>query len=414
MSIPEAKQYIKDFENLGLGLFIHWGLASQLGKGEWVWQFAKMDKGEYVKLKDTFTAEDFDGDKLAEFAKKCGFKYITLTTRHHEGFSLFDTCGLNDFDAPHSPAGRDLIKEFVDGCNKHGIVPFFYHTTLDWWNDDFNNNFEEYLEYLRKSVEILCKNYGKIGGLWFDGNWSKPGCDWKEDELYATIRKYQPEAIIINNTGLSARGKLGNPEIDAVTYENGLAAPINREGMLKYVAGEMCNTINDHWGFGYNDINYKSPGEIIKNICKCRKVGANYLFNIGPEGQGKINQYQYELMCLVGKWMGVFGEAIYNGKPYPSGSVGENFILKSNDGKYLYIFAMNIGMLGSKNVVVGGRYTGSYSFGNVVDDIEWVEWMDNGERLDFVQGNNMLCLNFTGTPYGTSYPVRVAKAKIKL
>lgn len=107
---------------------------------------------------------------------------------------------------PHSPAGRDLVREFADACRRHDIVPFFYHTTLDWYNKDFNENFDRYLEYLRKSVEILCKNYGKIGGLWFDGNWSKPGADWKEKELYATIRKYQPEAVIINNTGISNRG----------------------------------------------------------------------------------------------------------------------------------------------------------------------------------------------------------------
>lgn len=413
MSIPEAKQYIKDFESLGLGLFIHWGLYSQMGKGEWIWCVEQLKKDDYIKLKDTFDAKDFDGDKLAAFAKQCGFKYITLTTRHHEGFSLYDTCGLSEFDALHSPAGRDLIKEFVDGCNKHGIIPFFYHTTLDWHNENFDNDFDTYLEYLRKSVEVLCKNYGEIGGFWFDGNWSKLGADWKEDELYATIRKYQPEAIIINNTGLGARGAFGHHEIDAVTYENGLATAINREGMSKYVAGEMCNTINDHWGIGYNDINYKSPGELIKNLCNCRKVGANYLLNIGPEAQGKINSYQYELMQLVGIWMESFGEAVYNGRPYDAGSIGDSFILKSVDGEYLYIFAMDIGMFGSENVVVGGRYTGSYAFGNVADEVEWVEWMDNGERLKFVQGENMLCVNFTGTPYGKSYPVRVAKAKIK-
>lgn len=170
MSIPTPKQYISDFEQLGFGMFVHWGLYSQLGKGEWIWNIGKMDGEEYCKLKDSFTAEDFDADELVLTAKKAGCKYITLTTRHHEGFSLYDTCGLNEFDAPHSPAGRDLIREFVDACNRHDIVPFFYHTTLDWHHPDFKGDFDRYLEYLRQSVEILCKNYGKIGGLWFDGN----------------------------------------------------------------------------------------------------------------------------------------------------------------------------------------------------------------------------------------------------
>ena len=229
MSIPVAKQYILDFEQMGLGMFIHCGFYSQLGRGEWVFFNEKLDMNEYKKLADTFTAEDFDAEEIAKTAKAAGCKYITLTTRHHEGFSLYDTCGLNDFDAPHTPAGRDLIREFVDACNKYGLMPMFYHTTLDWYNPDFDENFDEYLEYLRKSVETLCKNYGKIGGLWFDGNWSKPDSDWKVEELYATIRKYQPEAMIINNTGLEHRGDGGNLEVDSVTFEQGKPTPMDRE-----------------------------------------------------------------------------------------------------------------------------------------------------------------------------------------
>ena len=217
MAIPVAKQYIKDFEKLGMGMFVHWGLYSQIGEGEWIYDQDHLDFNEYTKLAQTFTAEDFDADELVLTAKEAGCKYIVLTTRHHEGFSLFDTCGLSDYDVMHTPCGRDLIKEYVDACRRHDIVPFFYHTTLDWYNPDFENDFDKYLDYLNKSVEILCKNYGKIGGLWFDGNWSKPDSDWKEDELYGTIRKYQPDAMIINNTGLSARGEPGHIEIDAVT-----------------------------------------------------------------------------------------------------------------------------------------------------------------------------------------------------
>lgn len=417
MSIPKAEQYVLDFENLGFGMFIHWGLYSQLGRGEWVFNHEKNESGlemkEYKKLKDTFTAEGFDAEKIVLTAKKAGCKYITLTTRHHEGFSLFDTCGLNDFDALHSPAKRDLIREFVDACNKYDIVPFFYHTTLDWYNEDFEKNFDEYLEYLRKSVEILCKNYGKIGGLWFDGNWSKPNADWKEDELYATIRKYQPEAIIVNNTGLGRRGETGNPEIDSVTFEQGKPTPMNREGMPKYLAAEMCHTVNDHWGIGHNDFNYKSPCELIETLCDCRKVGANYLLNIGPEAQGAVNEYQSQLLGIVGNWMDIFGEAIYNGRPYPSYSNCKNFILKSVKDDCLYIFAYDLGRYGSKNVVVGGKYSGAIAFNDVEDKIESIEWMDNGEKLDFLQGNGMLCVNMTGQKYGVSYCVRVAKAKLK-
>lgn len=413
MSIPVAKQYILDFEQMGLGMFIHWGLYSQLGRGEWVFFNEKLDMNEYKKLADTFTAEDFDAEEIAKTAKAAGCKYITLTTRHHEGFSLYDTCGLNDFDAPHTPAGRDLIREFVDACNKYGLMPMFYHTTLDWYNPDFDENFDEYLEYLRKSVETLCKNYGKIGGLWFDGNWSKPDSDWKVEELYATIRKYQPEAMIINNTGLEHRGDVGNLEVDSVTFEQGKPTPMDREGMTKYVAAEMCETLNDHWGIGYDDLCYKSPVYLIQCLCDCRKVGANYLLNIGPEAQGKINEYQKELLGLLGRWMDLFGEAIYNGRPCGVAGIGKNFALKSTDGKSLYLFVYDLAIKGDDNVTVGGKYRGAYAFGGVQDEIEFVKWMDNDEELSFVQGDNMLAVDFTGQPYGKSYPVRVAKAVIK-
>ena len=412
MSIPIAKQYILDFEQMGFGLFVHWGLYSQLGRGEWIANAENIPMNEYVKLAETFTAEDFDAEKLVLTAKNTGCKYITLTTKHHEGFSLFDTCGLNNFDAPHSSAGRDIVREFVDACNKHGIKPFFYYATLDWYNDDFDGDFDKYVEYVRNSVEILCKNYGKIGGLWFDGSWSKWDADWKEDELYATIRKYQPEAMIINNTGMHRRGQVGNPEIDSVTFEQGTPTPMNRDGMPKYIASEMCYTLNNHWGIGFEDLEYKSSKELIEALCDCRKVGANYLLNIGPEPQGAINSHQKELLAIIGKWMKVFGEAIYNGRPCGAGSIGRNFVLKSVDGKCLYFFVYDLMKKGSTNVVVGGKYSGAYAFGNIKDKVSSIKWMDEDEELNFIQGHNMICVNFTGQPYGKSYPVRVAKAEL--
>ena len=399
---------VEQFEKMGFGMFVHWGLYSQLGMGEWTYYLHKRDMNEYKKLKDTFTAKDFNAEELVLTAKKAGCKYITLTTRHHEGFSLYDTCGLTDFDAVHAPCGRDLIREFVDACRKYDIVPFFYHTTLDWYNEDYKKDFDTYLEYLRKSVEILCKNYGKIGGFWFDGNWNKPNADWKLDELYGTIRKYQPEAMIINNTGLSARGEVCHPEIDSVTFEQGRPTPMNREGMKKYLSAEMCYTLNDHWGVGYGDFNYKSPKELIECLCDCRKVGANLLLNIGPGPQGNIIPMQKELLSIIGDWMNIFGEAIYEGKPYDSHSIGKNFILKG-DG-CLYMFCYDLGIAGMENVTVGNRYAGIYSFSGIKDKIKSVEWLDNKEKLDFTQSGDNLMVNFTGTPYGTSYCVRVAKA----
>ena len=171
--IPVPEKRIYNFERYGMGLFVHYGLFSLMGEGEWVQNAKNIDVAEYEKLADSFHAEKFSGEQLAKMAHNAGIKYITFTTRHHDGFSLYDTRGLNTFDAPHSAAKRDLVEDFINGCNKYGIVPFLYHTTLDWRAPEFENDFPAYQQYLRESVKILCTQYGKIGGLWFDGNWSK-------------------------------------------------------------------------------------------------------------------------------------------------------------------------------------------------------------------------------------------------
>lgn len=413
MAIPAPEKRIADFERLGLGMFVHWGLYSQLGMGEWTYHIHKRKMEEYKRLADTFTAEDFDAEELVLTAKRAGCKYVTLTTRHHEGFSLYDTKGLCDFDAPHTPAKRDLIREFVDACNKHGILPFFYHTTLDWYQPAFTEDFDAYLEYLRASVEVLCTNYGKIGGLWFDGNWSRPDADWKEDALYATIRRHQPDAIIVNNTGLGARGAVGNRELDSVTFEQGRPTPMDREGAPKYLAAEMCHTLNDHWGIGDLDFNYQSPRSIIEHLCACRRVGANYLLNIGPTAQGAIEPMQKELMAILGRWMGLYGEAIYEGKPYVAiCNDPKNFMLRADNGT-LYAFIHDLGRQGDANVTVSVETCGDFTFRGVTEKVASIEWMDNKESLDFVQEGDVLSIGATGYPYGMSTCVRVAKITLR-
>lgn len=153
-------EYIERFKNLGFGVFVHFGLYSVECKGEWYLANNKnADKTKYERLVTRFKINKNWAKELVKTAKTAGAKYITLTTRHHDGFSLYDTRGLSDYDAPHSACGRDLIREFVDACNEAKIMPFFYHTLLDWHNEDYGNDFPKYIDYLDKSVEILCKYY---------------------------------------------------------------------------------------------------------------------------------------------------------------------------------------------------------------------------------------------------------------
>lgn len=408
--IPEAANYIREYENLGFGMFIHWGLYSQIAMGEWQFHHARMTEAEYRKYMDAFTAQDWDAEAVVQMAKRAGCRYITLTTRHHDGFSLYDTCGLSDFDSLHSPVGRDLVREFVNACNKYGIVPFFYHTLLDWHHPEFEGDFNRYLDYLIASVELLCKNYGRIGGFWFDGLWSKPGADWREDELYAVIRKYQPEAIIINNSSLKAQGAVGHPQLDAITYEGVRPSPLDREGMSKYVAIEMCEAITGYWGYAEWDLSVKAPKDHILSLCASRKVGGNYLMNIGPMGQGRVEPYQEQVFAMVGRWMQLYGEAIYKGRPYDSYGMGPNFILKGDDCLYLFFYDML--RKDAPNKTSSG-YHGAYSFGNVTDTITQIHWLDNGDAVDFVQYKDMLTVNTAGYPFGLNSVVRVAKAMIQ-
>jgi alpha-L-fucosidase len=409
MAIPTPEPRIARFEKLGYGMFIHWGLYAQLGQGEWVQHLRKIPMDEYVQLTKTFTAEGFDGRAIARIARDAGMRYITLTTRHHDGFSLYDTRGLSDHDAPHSAAGRDLVADFVEGCRAEGIVPFFYHTTLDWYQQNFEEDFDAYLEYLHSSVEVLCTQYGEIGGLWFDGNWSKPEADWQEGRLYGMIRRHQPEAMIINNTGLGSRGKVGNPEIDSVTFEQGRPTPMDREGASKYVAAEMCQTMNRHWGLGKDDFAYLSPGEIIENLCACRKVGANYLLNVGPTAAGKIPAYEAAALRRAGDWVRLCGDSIYGGRPVAITGQGADFALEHEDRRLLFVH--NLAIAGHGDVTVGFGGTGPRAFSGVTGKVNTVRWLDNGEELDFSHDadNGLLCVNATGYPYGVNLVVRVAE-----
>ena len=402
-----VKQYIKDFEKLGFGLFVHFGVYSVIGKGEWAKGIFAIPDEEYAKYASQFIPDEDWAKELVAKAKKAGAKYITITARHHDGFSLYDTCGLNTYDTVHF-CSRDLIREFTDACNEGGIVPFFYHTLLDWHQASYENDFESYLEYLRKSVQILCTRYGKIGGIGFDGMWHKPTHDWQEDALYGMIRKHQPDAMIINNTGLSARGALGHIELDSVTFERGRPQKINTEDAPKYIASEMCQTLASHWGYAEYDLSYKSPAEIITDLTACRKCGSNFLLNVGPMGNGKLSCIDSAILDVVAKWTQINGQII-TASPLDAGveSSSDDFMLQGDDCYYL--LCNGLPMVADPNVVLASQ-SADYDVKFTTDKkIKKVFWLDNNEELVFTQENGTVRLRKTPFGYGSSLVVRVAK-----
>ena len=406
--------YVKAFQKLGFGMFVHFGLYSTLGRGEWIYSSLKRsDKDKYFERIKKFKVRKDWAKKLVKTAKNAGCKYINITTRHHEGFALYDTCGLSDFDAPHSPCGRDLVREFVDECNAQGIVPFFYHTCFDWhYQKEYCKatgkkieNQEEYAEFFKtsdyigywhKCVELLCKNYGKIGGFWFDGIWACPKAEWKLDELYAMIRKYQPEAMIINNTGINDLGGVGHAEIDSVTFERGKPAFADCSDRPR--AGEMCQTVNDHWGYAEESMRYKTPKELIENLIDCRSYNGNFLLNVGPLGDGSLRAMDVCLFEFIGKWIKKNKNFIYEAAA--CNVKAENAIILQGEECY-YAVVKDVPMQADPNV------QRLKQMGRVRVDarILSAEWLDSGEAIE-VQDNAFDVKPF---PYGQSYTARVAK-----
>jgi alpha-L-fucosidase len=218
------------------------------------------------------------------------------------------------------------------------------------------------MEYLQASVSLLCKNYGKIGGIWFDGMWAYWDNDWQEDKLYGMIRSYQPDAMIINNTGMSNRGELGHIELDSVTFERDNPQPLNMEGAPKYVASEMCEVFGSHWGYAKDDLFYKSPAQLIETLAVCRKCGSNMLLNVGPMGDGYLRPLDAASLEMIGQWVARHEEAIR--APRPAGIEVEgkpnDFLLR--DGNTYYLFCIGLPMTADLNVQLGidGNYESTF------------------------------------------------------
>ncbi len=400
---------INKFEKLGLGLFVHWGLYSKLSRGEWAQNI--LDVPNYEEAFLEFKPYKENIKKLVASAKKEGFKYIVLTTKHHDGFYLFDTKGISHFDSVHTPFGEDVVKIFVDECKKNNILPFLYFATYDWKNNKYYKDFPAYLEELRELVSILCTNYGEIGGLWFDGNWDKPRADWRESTLYNQIRQQQPEAIIVNNTGLEKQGIIGNNAVDVITFERGNPSEISHKKRNKYLAAEASITLNKHWGVAENDIDFVSPKQLIDQICNSRKSGANLLINTGLEFDGSIPAYSSSLLELVGKWMNIYGESIYNSNNfYHPTYKAENNCSDFIKGDYLFVY--DLGNIGNSNVILGGEKSKEICIAEYKKKkIKKIVWLDNGKSLIFKQNlkEDKLTIYADGFEYGTHFIDRVAK-----
>ena len=325
----------KWFQEARFGLFIHWGVYSVLGDGEWVMNNQNISVSDYEKLAGFFNPIEFDAEEWVLMAKGAGMNYITITSRHHDGFSMFDTEASVYNIVDQTNYKQDVLKKLADACHKHDMKLFFYYSLLDWNRDDYfprgrtgngidgreAGEWSDYIDFMKLQLTELLTNYGSIAGIWFDGHWDQLAwdgekfgdskVDWMYEELYPLIHNLQPQALIGNNHHLAPI-----PGEDFQMFERdlpghnttGWGTSADNVGALPF---EMCETINGAWGFNLQDDKHKTPEELVHLLVKAAGFNSNLLLNVGPMPNGKIQPEHVASLKKVGTWFEANGGTIY-------------------------------------------------------------------------------------------------------
>lgn len=307
------------------GMFIHWGLYSMPARHEWVRHNEKIDNETYQVYFDLFNPDLFDPKQWAKAAREAGMKYFVITTKHHEGFCLWDT-KYTDYKAPNTPAGRDLLREVVDAFRAEGLRVGFYYSLIDWhhpdftidqihplWDkvdhDEFNKgrDMHRYAEYMRNQVTELLTNYGKIDVLWFDFSYPSRGKgrdDWESEKMIRLVRSLQPDIIVDNRLDLPGSGDIVTPE--QFTPDRGMT---DEEG--NPVVWEGCQTFSGSWGYHRNETSWKSVEMCIQMLVNHVSRNGNLLMNVGPTSRGYIDQRALDRLAGYAEWMKYNSRSIY-------------------------------------------------------------------------------------------------------
>ncbi len=325
----------KQFQDNKFGLFIHWGISSVLGHGEWVMQNRKIRLEDYQRYMRVFDPVDFDAEKWVLTAKNAGMKYLVFITRHHDGFSNWDT-RFSDWKITNTRYGKDPLKMLAEACKKHGMQLGLYYSTLDWSRNDYpyetgrtgqysgrtaKSDYASYLQFMKNQLTELLTNYGPVMSIWFDGHWDQTNeeghtdrrsrIDWKYDELYGLIHQLQPACLIGNNHHLDPiEGE------DFQMFEKDLPGE-NKSGLSfqqpsDALPVETCETLNDTWGYNAADYHYKTKKQVIQLLAGAAGRNTNLLLNVGPMPSGQIQQEFTDTLKAVGDWLRMFGPSIYN------------------------------------------------------------------------------------------------------
>lgn len=324
---PENLQARQEFADNGFGIFLHWGIYSMFAQGEWYLNYDNITAEEYAKAASGFYPANFDAAKWVSAIKESGAKYITFTTRHHDGFSMWHT-GQSDYNiVDATPFKRDILKELAQECEKQGIKLHLYYSHIDWTRPDYPSgrtglntgrdttlrNWDSYYVFMNRQLTELLTDYGKIGAIWFDGKWDHDAdsvpFDWQLPEQYALIHRLQPQCLIGNN-----HHETPYEGEDIQIFERDLPGE-NTAGLsgqaISRLPLETCQTMNGMWGYKIKDQNYKSTPELISYLVKAAGMGANLLLNIGPQPNGELPATALARLKEIGQWMNKYGETFY-------------------------------------------------------------------------------------------------------
>lgn len=357
----------RQFSSERFGIFIHWGIYSMFGQGEWYLNYGP-NRDEYAKAARGFYPADFDAAKWAKAFKDAGAGYVTFTTRHHDGFSMFGTkqSGYNIVDA--TPFKRDVLKELSEALQKEGLSLHLYYSHIDWTRDDYpwgrtgrttgkdslKADWPHYYEFMNAQLGELLTNYGPIRAIWFDGWWDHDSdsipFNWELDKQYALIHRLQPGCMVANNHHQDV-----NAGEDIQIFERDLpgenTAGMSEQGVSRLPL-ETCNTMNGMWGYKILDQNYKDSKTLIRYLVRAAGMGANLLLNIGPQPNGELPEAALARLKDMGEWLRANGETIYctEAGPFKPQSWG---VATRKGEKLLYAHIMSAD---DKEVMLPGEY----------------------------------------------------------
>ena len=328
---PERDKRMKWWREARFGMFIHWGAYAvpageyqgkrAKGLGEWIMHSARIPVAEYEKFVARFDPVKFDADAWAALAEQAGMKYVVITSKHHDGFCLWDS-KVSTYDiVDATPYKKDVLKLLAEACKAHGLRLCFYHSIMDWHHPQARGgSFPTYREqYLKPQLKELLTGYGDVGVLWFDGEWIREWTEQQGKDLYNYVRSLKPDLIVNNRVGKGRKGMEGMSKGGGYAGDFGTPEQQIPATGLPGVDWESCMTMNDTWGYKHFDRNWKPAAALIRNLVDVASKGGNYLLNVGPTAEGLIPEPSVERLQAIGKWMKTNGEAIHGTAASPFG-----------------------------------------------------------------------------------------------